>query len=240
MRQISLKKNKSLNMTRMQKIDVKKEIPSEGLVHDRDKGQLGIRADLKEKISHVLISSTYIKKRIKDLSAEIVKDAKLNKAHELQIVIVLKGATAFANDLAQEIFKRKGPAVRFNYIKASSYGEDLSSSGTVSISGQMPYVKNKNLLIVEDIVDTGKTLAELRKYLIKERGASSVKICAFLDKRARRLPGLKKDLHIDYVGFKVPNIFVAGYGIDCAEEFRELPYIVAVKEDYFKAKKKRK
>ena len=97
----------------------------------------------------------------------------------------------------------------------------------------------RNILIIDDIVDTGLTLARLKDYLLKERRASSVKICVLLDKYARRLPRLRRKLHIDYVGFEVPNRFVAGYGIDCAEHFRELPYIVVVNEKYFKKKKKR-
>jgi hypoxanthine phosphoribosyltransferase len=216
-------------------------VSPKGLVHKQDKDELKIRKNLRDKISHVLISSTHIKKRIHEMAGAIIADARARKSRELQIVIVLKGATAFANALAQEIFRAGGPPVRFNYIKTSSYGDETVSSGHVKIEGQIPYVKGRNILVVDDIVDTGLTLSKLKDYLLEERGASSVKICAFLNKEARRLPELRRKLHLDYVGFKVPDMFVAGYGIDCAEHFRELPYIVAVNERYFrKTKKKRK
>lgn len=215
-------------------------IPQKGLVHTLDAGEVKLRKDLKDQISHVLISSTHIHERIRGLADEIIKDAKRDKAKELQIIIVLKGATTFANMLCQEIFKGGGPHVKFNYIKASSYGSGIVSTGNVRITGQIPYVRGKDILIVEDMVDTGLTLMKLKSYLFDERGASTVKICTLLDKRVRRIPELRKRLKIDYIGFKVPDLFVAGYGIDCAERFRELPFIVAVNEDYFKKKKKKK
>ncbi|MFH1664839.1 MAG: hypoxanthine phosphoribosyltransferase [Candidatus Omnitrophota bacterium] len=208
-------------------------IPPEGRVHAHDRGEQKIRKDLRGQISHVLISSTYLQERIRSLAKDIIRDFSDKKTGALQIVVVLKGATTFANMLAQEIFKSGGPSVRFNYIKASSYGNDIASSGHVRISGQLPYVRGKDILIVEDIIDTGQTLDRLKEYLLEERGASSVKICALLDKRARRRPELRRKLHVDYTGFKVPDMFIAGYGIDCAEHFRELPYIVAVNERYF-------
>ncbi len=218
----------------------RKDVPSGGLVHERDKKEMVIRKDLKKEISHVLISSTYLHERIRGLAEEIIRDARRKKAKELQVVIVLKGAAGFANILAQDIFKAGGPPIRFNYIKVSSYGKDVVSSGHVRIAGQLPYVRDKDILIVDDIVDTGLTLAKLKSYLLDERGASSVKICALLDKRARRLPELRRKLRIDYVGFRVPDMFVAGYGIDCAEHLRELPYIVAVNEEYFRKKQAKK
>jgi hypoxanthine phosphoribosyltransferase len=215
-------------------------VPVKGLVHARDLKELTIRKDLKDQISRVLISSTFLQERIHELAEEIIRDAKKEKAQGIEVVVVLKGAAPFANILCQEIFKCAGPPVRMNYIKASSYAEGLESGGEVKIDGHLPFVSHKDILIVDDIVDTGLTLSKLKKYLIKERKASSVKICALLDKKARRLPALRKALHIDYVGFKVPDMFVAGYGIDCAERFRELPYIVAVNEGYFRKAGKKK
>ncbi len=215
-------------------------VPVKGLVHPKDAKELSARGDLQGKISGILISSTFLQNRIHDLAGEIIRDAKKEKAEEIQVIVVLKGAAAFANMLCQEIYRRGGPPVKFNYIKASSYSNRLESSGEVKIEGHLPFVRHKDVLIVEDIVDTGLTLARLKKYLLDERRASSVKICSLLDKRARRLPHLRKGLHIDYVGFRIPDMFVAGYGIDCAERFRELPYIVAVNERYFRKTRKAK
>lgn len=215
-------------------------VPVKGLVHTRDSRELTIRKDLKDQISHVLISSTFLYERIHRLAEEVIRDAKKEKAREIEVVVVLKGAAPFANILCQEIYKCGGPPVKINYIKASSYAAGLESSGEVKIDGSLPFVRHKDILIVDDIVDTGLTLSRLKKYLINERRASSVKICALLDKTARRLPALRKSLSIDYVGFSVPDMFVAGYGIDCAERFRELPYIVAVNEGYFRKAGKKK
>lgn len=209
-------------------------VPAKGLIHSKDSGELAIRDDLKNKISRVLISPTVLREKIHDLAVRIIRDVRKSGAKEIQMIAVLKGAAPFANVLGQEIYKCGGPPVRFNYIKASSYSSGLVSSGEVKIEGHLPFVRHKDVLIVEDIVDTGLTLSKLKKYLMDERRASSVKICALLDKRARRIPALRKGLRIDYVGFKIPDMFVAGYGIDCAEHFRELPYIVAVNEDYFR------
>ena len=215
-------------------------VPLKGLIHSKDSGELTIREDLRGKISRVLISPTVLREKIHDLAEGIIRDSKKSGAREIQVIVVLKGAAPFANMLGQEIYRCGGPPVKFNYIKASSYSSGLVSSGEVKIEGHIPFVRHKDVLIVEDIVDTGLTLSRLKKYLSAERRASSVKICALLDKSARRLPSLRKSLRIDYVGFKIPDMFVAGYGIDCAEHFRELPYIVAVNEDYFRKGRKKK
>ena len=215
-------------------------VPARGLIHSKDAGKVSIREDLKCKISRVLISPTILQEKIHDLAERIIRDAKKSSAKEIQVVVVLKGAAPFATMLGQEIYMCGGPPVKFNYIKASSYSTGLVSSGEVKIEGYLPFVRHKDVLIVEDIVDTGLTLFRLKKYLLGERRASSVKICALLDKSARRIPSLRKGLRIDYVGFKIPDMFIAGYGIDCAENFRELPYIVAVNEDYFRKGRKEK
>lgn len=215
-------------------------VPVKGLVHANDSGEAAIRQDLRDQISHVLISSTFLQKRIHELAAEVIRDAKKKKAGQIEVVVVLKGAAPFANMLCQEIYKCGGPPVRINYIKTSSYDDGLESSGEVKIDGHLPYVRHKDILIIDDIVDTGLTLSKLKDHLIRERRASSVKICVLLDKKARRLGSLRKTLNIDYTGFRVPDMFVAGYGIDCAERFRELPYIVAVNEGYFRKAGKKK
>ncbi|MDD3089719.1 MAG: phosphoribosyltransferase family protein [Candidatus Omnitrophica bacterium] len=215
-------------------------VPLGGLIHPKDSAQVSVRKDLKGQINGPLISPTFLQERIHDLAVAICRDAKNEKANEIQVVVVLKGAAPFANMLCQEIYRCGGPPVRINYIKASSYAKSLESSGEVKIEGHLPYIRHKDVIIVDDIVDTGLTLAKLKKYFLKERRAASVRICALLDKKARRLPRLRKGLKIDYIGFNIPNMFVAGYGIDCAEKFREIPYVVAVNEGYFGKKKGRK
>ena len=207
-----------------------KIISEKGIVYSCDRKQKKIRKDLKDQISKVLISSTCINNRISILAKQISMDAKKNKIGEIEAVVVLKGATAFANKLGQEIYKNNGPAINFNYIQASSYGSKMTSSGNVDIKGSISSVRKKSVLIIEDIIDTGLTIQKLKDHIEKKLGASSVKVCSLLNKPARRLPTLKDIVTIDYLGFDVPDIFLAGYGLDCSEKFRELPYIVAISE----------
>ena len=130
--------------------------------------------------------------------------------------------------MPSEIFICGGPAIRFNFIRAASYGHGTTSSGDVKIEGHLPKIKNCHILIIEDIVDTGLTLSRLKTFLRHERGAASVRFCALLNKPERRLPKLRKSLNIDYTGFCIPNLFVVGMGLDCAERFRELPFVAVV------------
>ena len=187
-----------------------------------------LRADLRDRLQGVLITSAAIHEQIRRLTRAILRDNGRRK-DPLQMVVVLKGGSIFGVHLAQEIFRQNGPPVLLNFIHASSYGTATTRSGTVNIEGHLPIVRGKRLLIVEDIVDTGLTLWRLKQHLLKERNAASVRICALLSKPDRRLPELKRKLKVDYTGFVIPDLFVVGFGLDCAEAFRELPFIATVK-----------
>jgi hypoxanthine phosphoribosyltransferase len=206
-----------------------KKVGKDGLVYECDKKQSKIRPDLRGDLKNVLISPTCIRNRISALARQIVKDAARDEIDQLEAVVVLKGAAVFAGRLAQEIHKAGGPPVKFNYISASSYGKGMSSSGTVSIKDETGDLQGKEVLIIEDIVDTGNTVKKLRDFFEKHKNPSEVKLCSLLDKPSRRRKDLREKIHIDYSGFTVPDVFVAGYGIDCAGKFRELPYIAAVR-----------
>jgi hypoxanthine phosphoribosyltransferase len=206
-----------------------KTIPSQGLIHPADARERRLRQDLRGRLARVLISSTAIREQVRCLARAIVRDARREQATELQLVVVLKGAAAFGSMLAQEIFGCGGPPVRLNFIRASSYGQGTTSSGEVKIEGHLPRIRGQNVLIVEDIVDTGLTLSRLQTYLRRERGAASVRIGVLLNKPDRRLPELRKRLKVDYIGFNIPDLFVVGLGLDCAEQFRELPFVAVVK-----------
>lgn len=208
------------------------KVPPRGLVHVADRKKLPCIEHFGQAISHVLISSTCLKQRIRCLAKDIIRDAGRVRAQELQFVIILKGATVFANELARQILANRGPPVKFNYITVSSYGNETSSSGRVRIGGEIPSVKDQALLIVEDIIDTGLTISTLRDYLLNERQAASAKVCTLMDKPSRRLPDLKDKIRTDYVGFEIPDLFVVGYGLDYAELFRELPYIAVMSRDH--------
>ncbi len=162
----------------------------------------------------VYLSEEKIKNRIKEMGAEITKQY---AGEELHIVCVLNGAFMFMADLVREI---KLPVI-LDFISASSYGDETTSSGELKIKMDLAKdVKGKHVLLVEDIVDTGLTMKVLRKNM-EEREAKSVKLASFLFKPARQVHETK----IDFLGFEIEDHFVIGYGLDYAGRYRELPYV---------------
>ena len=164
-----------------------------------------------------MISEEEIDKRIREMGAEISKDY---EGKEVCLICILKGASFFACELA----KRISVPVTIDFMHASSYGSGTVSSGVVTIDKDVTLsIEGKNVILIEDIVDTGRTLASLKEVL-KEKGANSIKIASLLDKPERRVT----ELTPDYVGFVVPNEFVVGYGLDYDQRHRNLPYIGTV------------
>lgn len=162
----------------------------------------------------VLISESAIKKRIQELADNISKDY---AGKEVVLICVLKGAVMFMVDLSKEL---KMP-VAFDFMDVSSYGGGTKSSGIVKIVKDLnESIEGKNVLLVEDIIDSGRTLSYLVKVL-KERKPASLKICTLLDKPERRIA----DVEVSYIGFNIPDEFVVGYGLDYDEKYRNLPYI---------------
>ena len=166
----------------------------------------------------VLLSEEQLQTRIKELGAEITREyAGLNPL----LVGVLKGACFFLSDLLRAIDTRLG----IEFMAISSYGSSTRTSGEVRIMKDLDVpIEGRHILVVEDIVDTGLTLSYLLQNL-ESRGAASVKLAALLDKFERR----EKDVKIDYLGFKIPDAFVVGYGLDYAERYRNLPFIAVLK-----------
>lgn len=174
-------------------------------------------------IKTILVSEEDINEKVKELGKILTEDY---KDKELIVVGILKGAVVFMSDLCREI---KLP-ILMDFMAVSSYGKSSVSTGEVRIVKDLDYsVENKDILIVEDIIDTGYTLSYLTDNL-RKRGASSVKIITLLDKPDRR----KADVHVDYLGFEIPDEFVVGYGLDYAEQYRNLPYVAALKEEVYK------
>jgi hypoxanthine phosphoribosyltransferase len=137
------------------------------------------------------------------------------------LVGLLKGSFVFTADLARALSKT-GCSARIEFMRVSSYGSGTTSSGIVSLMGDAPAgVKGEPVLLVDDIQDTGRTLAFTREFLL-ERGANRVWTCTLLDKPSRREVAAGE---VDFVGFAIPDVFVVGYGIDYAERYRELPFI---------------
>ena len=163
----------------------------------------------------VLIDEKTIHNRIKELADQISKDF---KGEEVILVCVLKGAIYFATDLSMHI---KDCSVIMDFVKASSYGNRMDSSGVLDFSLDLSEkIKGRNVIIVEDIIDSGITLNYLYDYFKRKR-PKSLKICALLDKPARRV----KDVKVDYTGFVIENKFVIGYGMDYDEKYRNIPFV---------------
>lgn len=177
---------------------------------------------MEKDIKSILISEEEVQERIKELGIEVTEDY---KDKDLMIVGILKGAVVFMSELC----KRIDLPIDMDFMSVSSYGKSSESTGEVKINKDLDgSVQGKDILIVEDIIDTGLTLSYLTDNL-KKRGASSVKIITLLDKPGRR----NIEVKVDYLGFEVPNEFIVGYGLDYAEMYRNLPYVAALKEEVY-------
>lgn len=167
-----------------------------------------------EVIGKILYTEKDILKRAKELGEKITEDY---KGEEVVLLCTLKGAILWMAD----IMKRIDLVTRIDFVSASSYGSGITSSGVVKIKQDVSMdLYNKNVIIIEDIVDTGITLKYLKEYL-EDRNPKSVKICTLLDKPSGRVA----DIQADYIGFTVEDLFIIGYGLDYDQKYRNLPYI---------------
>ncbi len=170
-----------------------------------------------EKIE-VLIPEEKVTERIKELGEQISKDY---EGKEIHMICILKGGVFFMVDLS----KRVSVPVSLDFMSVSSYGNGTKSSGVVRIAKDLDEsIEGKDVIIVEDIIDSGRTLYYLMD-ILKKRNPNSIRLCTLLDKPERR----EKDVTVDYVGFEIPDEFVVGYGLDYAQNYRNLPYIGVVK-----------
>jgi hypoxanthine phosphoribosyltransferase len=168
----------------------------------------------------VLFSEEQIRERIEELGHEITAEY---EGKELVLVSVLKGSCIFLADLMRQIDLN----LTIDFMAVSSYKDGTKSTGDVEILKDLSNpIREKHVILVEDIVDTGLTLSRLLE-ILGSRGAASIKLASFLDKPE---PRIKKELKIDYTGFTVPNKFVVGYGLDAAGRYRNLPFIAVVKD----------
>lgn len=182
-----------------------------------------MRENYEDIIEKILIDEESLTKRIKQLSSQINEYYK--DKNELVIVGILKGSIMFMAELSKNI----KVDCTLEFMDVSSYGSGTESSGNVKIIKDLDTdITNKEVLLVEDIIDTGRTLEALRRSLEK-RGANSVKIITLLDKPERRLIEIKPD----WVGFKIPNEFVVGFGLDFDQLYRNLPFIGVLKREVY-------
>ncbi len=174
-------------------------------------------------IGEVIYTREDIKKRVEELGKQISEEY---AGKEIILVCILKGSFAFTADLAREI----DIPCSIEFMQVSSYSNGTTTSGSLKIIKDINVpVDGKHLLIIEDIIDTGITLNNLKK-MFDTRNPASVKLCAFLDKPSRR----QAPIEADYVGFAVEDNFLVGYGLDYAQHFRNLPYVAILKEEYYK------
>lgn len=167
---------------------------------------------MSEKIE-ILITQEELDKRISEIAEQISKDF---KGEDITLVCVLKGGVMFMVDMAKKLNQK----VEFEFIDVSSY-EGTSSTGKLTINKDLETsVEGKHVILLEDIVDTGRTLSYLIEYL-KEKKPASLKLCTLLDKPSRRVI----DVNADYIGFTIPDAFIVGYGLDYDQKYRNLPYI---------------
>ncbi len=165
----------------------------------------------------VLLSEEDIDARIGELGAQISKDY---AGRQLHLICVLKGGSFFMCELA----KRITVPVTLDFMSLSSYGEKTESSGEIVIQKDLSEpIKGKDVLVAEDIVDSGRTLSLLLR-MLWDREPSSLRLCTLLDKPERRVT----DVNVDYTGFRIPDVFVVGYGLDYNQLYRNLPYVGAM------------
>lgn len=178
--------------------------------------------ELGKDIKCVLFDVEAIAARVKELGREISRDF---KGEQVVMICILNGACPFFTDLIRAI----DLDVRIDFITASSYGNATESSGIVQISRDLrTNIEGKNVIVVEDIIDTGITLCFLSK-LLSARNPKSISICTLLNKEARR----EKVVNVQYSGFPIADEFVVGYGLDYNEKYRNLPYVGVLKEEKY-------
>ncbi len=171
-------------------------------------------------IERILFTQEELREKVAAMGKKISEDYQ-NASEDVFCVGILKGAVVFYTDLVRSI----SLPVQFDFMIASSYGNQTSTSGSVKLLKDLDYdVEGKHLILIEDIIDSGTTMQYLMR-ILRERRPKSIKLCALLSKPSRRTA----DVHIDYLGAEVPDEFLVGYGLDYAGTYRNLPYIGILK-----------
>ncbi len=186
--------------------------------------------DMRDDVLEVLVSAEEIQKRTTELGQQIARDY---EGKNPLLICILRGAVVFLSDLIRSVPTH----LMVDFMGVSSYGgTNMDSTGIIKITRDVDAnVAHRDIIIVEDIVDTGLTMKALVE-LLKTRGPSSIAICTFLSKPSRR----KVDIDIRYCGFEVPNKFVIGYGLDYDENYRNLPFVGVLKPEVYETRKEEK
>ena len=177
---------------------------------------------LEKDIQEVLFSEEQLDRRVREIAAQIEKDY---EGKEIMLIGVLRGSFVFMADLCRRI----DLPCTLDFMSVSSYGKGTSSSGQVQITKDLSSdISGQHIIVIEDILDSGNTLSYLLK-LLEQRNPASIRLCTLLDKPERRV----KEVKVDYSGFTIPDAFVVGYGLDYAEQYRNLPYIGILKPEVY-------
>ena len=193
-----------------------------------------------KRIDKIIIPASCISRRLNKIASEILIDYK--NINSIDIVVVLTGAVIFASDLSRFLYTAGGINADFHLVKTSVYQGEIKKDNEEQREVRMLLpvgdIAKRDILIIEDIIDQGFTLSWLTKHLKHEKNANSVRICTLLNKKLDNpTPAVKQirdNLHIDYSGFSIPDCWVAGYGIDTAGNFRNMPFIITVNEEYYR------
>lgn len=193
---------------------------------------------LADRVESILIPEEALQERVEGLGAQVHE--RYAGCAELTLLVVLKGAFVFGADLGRALARRGGLEIRYEFVRTSAYGTTIKQADekarAVSMSTLPAGLAGKDVLIVEDLIDQGFTLTALKRRVLAE-GVRSARICTLISKRLERpTPAVARNraaLSLDFVGFDVPDRWVAGYGTDAGEDFRSLPYIVTVREQYY-------
>jgi hypoxanthine phosphoribosyltransferase len=215
-------------------------VPATGVIHHGSEDEYLNFLEGDRRIDTMLIPEECINRRVRSLAAEIIRDNH-GKA-PLDLLVVATGAIIFASDLCREIYRQSGTHTTLHLIKTSVYDTSVKNSAeeyrAVKLLLEPGDVRDRNLIIVEDIIDQGFTLTWMTRYLKEERMAASARVCTLLNKTladpTEKVRQLRLNLNIDYTGFIIEDRWVAGYGIDTADGFRNLPCIVTINEDYYR------
>ena len=177
---------------------------------------------LEKDIQEVLFSEEQLDRRVREIAAEITRDY---EGKEIMLISVLRGSFVFMADLCRRI----DLPCTLDFMSVSSYGKGTTSSGQVQITRDLSSdISGKHIIVVEDILDSGNTLSYLLK-LLEQRNPASIRLCTLLNKPDRRV----KHVDVHYCGFDIPDAFIVGYGLDYAEQYRNLPYIGILKPEVY-------
>jgi len=217
-------------------------VPEQGLsIAEENSQEIGNDYPLKSRIKNILIPEFVIKKRLQAMARQIASDYK--KTKQLYLAPVLKGAFVFAADLGREIVRCGGPEIRIDFYETETYGTEIKKEGEekrpVNIIRRPDIKGDSEIILLDDICDTVQTVTTILSDAQDSLGIdrSRIRICFLLEKILKNpfpdVKQLKERLRPDYIGFEVPDVWVAGYGIDAGEDFRLLSCIVSVKERYY-------